>query len=472
VAALAPEEREFMEARTAFLQPERSESSGVLLLVTMALFALSMTQGESTWKEIALLVAVVLFHELGHWVGMRLFGFQDVKMFFIPFMGAAVSGRNVSAVAWKEALVLLMGPMPGLLLGCVVLLFASVDPSPLLSSAGLMLVGLNAFNLLPLTPLDGGKLFQLLIFSRHRYLEILFSAFAGLALLGLGLVSSSWVMAFLAVMVLLSISRQRKVLSTAQALRAGDPAMAQEPAALGDSSLRSLYTAVEPMVPKQGKPDVVLTHRVRAMRDVHHRVRLRPPSVLASLGLFVIWFFGVIATVMGLLLSNPDSRMQMARWSTFTDEKGGFSVLMPLEAPLSEAVAYGTRVGGQLDGATLRGKLWLDHDYSVTYWKLDEAQLPASERDRLLEELRGALVKQAEFGQSAPTLDTEWELNGIHGRHLVFSGPSKFGDGKVTEEYWLGLHQGRGYILRAEHDSNLATPKEVESFFTSFKPLP
>ena len=32
-----------------------------------------------------LLVAVILFHESGHWVGMRLYGYRDVKMFFIPF---------------------------------------------------------------------------------------------------------------------------------------------------------------------------------------------------------------------------------------------------------------------------------------------------------------------------------------------------------------------------------------------------
>ncbi|HLL05345.1 MAG TPA: site-2 protease family protein [Myxococcaceae bacterium] len=302
LVALDPREREFQAARAAFLSPERSESSGALLLVTMALFALSMMQGENTWRDIALLVGVVLFHELGHWVGMRLFGFQDVKMFFIPFLGAAVSGRNTGAVAWKEALVLLMGPMPGLVLGFVLLMKTAFAPSQLLSSVGLLLVSLNAFNLLPLTPLDGGKLFQLLIFSRNRYLEILFTAFAGLALLGMALMAGTWVLGIVAGLVLLSIPRQRKVLNAAYSLRASDPEAVQEPAALGEPSLRSLYTAAAELVPPQTKEDVALSHRVRAMRDVHHRVRLRPPSVLASLGLFALWGVGVVFTVAALFL--------------------------------------------------------------------------------------------------------------------------------------------------------------------------
>lgn len=472
LVALDPREREFQAARAAFLSPERSESSGALLLVTMALFALSMMQGENTWRDIALLVGVVLFHELGHWLGMRLFGFQDVKMFFIPFLGAAVSGRNTGAVAWKEALVLLMGPMPGLVLGFVLLMKTAFAPSQLLSSVGLLLVSLNAFNLLPLTPLDGGKLFQLLIFSRNRYLEILFTAFAGLALLGMGLMAGTWVLGIVAGLVLLSIPRQRKVLNAAYSLRASDPEAVQEPAALGEPSLRSLYAAASELVPPQTKEDVALSHRVRAMRDVHHRVRLRPPSVLASLGLFALWGVGVVFTVAALFLITLEVAPRAPRWATFTDTEGGFSVLLPIDDPPRGAVSYGAKVGREVNGATLQARLAADHDYSVTYWKREEGYVTPMEEDRMLDGIRDALVKQAELGSNTPTLDTPWELNGIPGRHLAFSAPSNLGEGQVREEYWFTLHRGRGYILRAEYDNRLATPEDIERFFTSFKPLP
>ena len=48
-------------------------------------------------------------------------------------------------------------------------------------------MGLNAFNLLPLSALDGGQLLNLLIFSRHRVLESVFLGLGGVAMVVLGL---------------------------------------------------------------------------------------------------------------------------------------------------------------------------------------------------------------------------------------------------------------------------------------------
>src|SRR2546423_417803 len=44
--------------------------------------------------ELAWLVGVLLFHETGHFLGMRYFGYRDVQMFFIPLFGAAVRGEK------------------------------------------------------------------------------------------------------------------------------------------------------------------------------------------------------------------------------------------------------------------------------------------------------------------------------------------------------------------------------------------
>jgi hypothetical protein len=107
----------------------------------------------------------------------------------------------------------------------------------------------------------------------------------------------------------------------------------------------------------------------------------------------------------------------------------------------------------------------------VTYWKVDKEYLTADEYDRVFQDTRDALLKQAELANHGPKRDTEWKLHGINGRHLSFSAPSKLGEGQVLEEYWFGLHKGRGYILRAKHDNRLASPEDVERFFTSFQPL-
>ena len=41
-------------------------------------------------RSIALLVLVIVLHELGHYIAMRSFGYSNVKMLFIPMLGAFV----------------------------------------------------------------------------------------------------------------------------------------------------------------------------------------------------------------------------------------------------------------------------------------------------------------------------------------------------------------------------------------------
>ena len=48
---------------------------------------------------------------------MRIFHYRNLRMFFIPLFGAAVTGRNWNVPGWKKALVSLAGPLPGIALG-------------------------------------------------------------------------------------------------------------------------------------------------------------------------------------------------------------------------------------------------------------------------------------------------------------------------------------------------------------------
>jgi Zn-dependent protease len=301
-ADVFPEEREYQQAREAFLAPERTSSGGLLLLGTLVLFSLSM-MGEYGWKELVLLIAVLLFHEAGHWAGMRLFGYQDVRMFFIPFFGAAVSGRNVGVEGWKEALVLLLGPLPGIFLGCVLVVASLIAQSPGLTKAAFMLLVINGFNLLPIIPLDGGRLFQLLVFSRHRYLELGFTLLTSLALLGLSFALSWWMLGIIAVFNLLLLPRQSRLIQAAGALRTAHPALAQDPANLEEGPMRVLYQASAALV-AEGSAQQAEAYKGRAlaMRNLHQRVCQRTPSALASVGLSGLWFVSVVALFVGLAL--------------------------------------------------------------------------------------------------------------------------------------------------------------------------
>jgi hypothetical protein len=73
-----------------------------VLLVSLALFVLVRQQQSGSPRGLVILVGVLLFHELGHYAGMRLFGYRDVRMFFIPFFGAAVSGKRGGVARGKR----------------------------------------------------------------------------------------------------------------------------------------------------------------------------------------------------------------------------------------------------------------------------------------------------------------------------------------------------------------------------------
>lgn len=174
---------------------------------------------------LAMLVAVLLFHEAGHFVAMRLFGYRDVRMFFIPFFGAAVSGRSFCIAGWKKALVSLMGPLPGIVLGTVILAvgIGAEHHSAWTAVLLTLLLCLNLSNLLPLQPFDGGQFLNALFFSRHRMFEAGFRVFACAVLGWLAWELNSVVLGVVAFLVLLAVRGAYQTATLAARLRGSLP---------------------------------------------------------------------------------------------------------------------------------------------------------------------------------------------------------------------------------------------------------
>ncbi|XGV98080.1 MAG: tetratricopeptide repeat protein [Leptolyngbya sp. BL-A-14] len=166
-----------------------------LLVGSLALFALSYTQ-LFNWETLLILLGVILFHEGGHLVAMKLSGYQDTTVFFVPFLGALATARNDDATLTQKFWVSLAGPLPGLVLGIGLAILTSDDRTAIAATSlypawvhttSMMLIFLNLFNLLPVYPLDGGQIANLLLFSRHPYLAVLFQSIGVLLLMLLGL---------------------------------------------------------------------------------------------------------------------------------------------------------------------------------------------------------------------------------------------------------------------------------------------
>jgi Zn-dependent protease len=99
---------------------------------------------------------------------------------FIPFMGAAILLKEMPQNAWREARLALAGPVVGSLGAALCWALATTYHSSLLLALAYVGFFLNLFNLLPIVPLDGGRV----VAALHPAIWILgFAALAGLVVL-------------------------------------------------------------------------------------------------------------------------------------------------------------------------------------------------------------------------------------------------------------------------------------------------
>jgi Zn-dependent protease len=74
--------------------------------VSLAVFFLSFTH-LFPWQDLLILIGVLFLHELGHFAAMRSFGYENTSIFFLPFFGAATSGRKDHATLSEKVMVVL-----------------------------------------------------------------------------------------------------------------------------------------------------------------------------------------------------------------------------------------------------------------------------------------------------------------------------------------------------------------------------
>jgi len=111
-------------------------------------------------------------------------------MFFIPFLGAAVTGEREDATPMQQIIVSLLGPVPGLIVGGACLYWAPESGESVLTQIGLTALSLNYLNLLPVNPLDGGRVVDVLL-SRFPWIRFAFGLISVVVLLLAGLSGSS-----------------------------------------------------------------------------------------------------------------------------------------------------------------------------------------------------------------------------------------------------------------------------------------
>ncbi|WP_019141710.1 site-2 protease family protein [Noviherbaspirillum massiliense] len=131
-------------------------SGGSMIL---SVFAYSLVFG---WRYAAGFVGLLMIHEAGHYLAARQRGLDVGLPTFIPFVGAWVELKQQPMDVETEAYVGIAGPVAGTAGALACFFLAKNYGSTLLLALAYAGFMLNLFNLIPLSPLDGGRITAIL----------------------------------------------------------------------------------------------------------------------------------------------------------------------------------------------------------------------------------------------------------------------------------------------------------------------
>ncbi len=110
------------------------------------------------WRYAVGFVALILVHEMGHYVAARQRGLDVGAPTFIPFVGAWISLKELPHDVETEAYIGFAGPLAGTLASVACYFLARDQDSNLLMALAYAGCMINLFNLIPVSPLDGGRI--------------------------------------------------------------------------------------------------------------------------------------------------------------------------------------------------------------------------------------------------------------------------------------------------------------------------
>lgn len=162
-----------------------------------------------TWEFALAIMWAIGVHEMGHVWAMRRTGMLTPGFYFVPLFGGAAIGERAGS-EWQDVYITAMGPSWGLL--------SALPPAAVYFATGEVfwaaIVGMialvNLFNLLPIYPLDGGRLTNSLVMSVAPGGQIVYLALAGALVLALAVYMRAYFVALLFGLGMIEIYFERK----------------------------------------------------------------------------------------------------------------------------------------------------------------------------------------------------------------------------------------------------------------------
>lgn len=132
-------------------------TTGLTMLLSIGVYALVFG-----WPYAVGFVLLILVHEMGHFIAARQRGLDVGAPTFIPFVGAWIQMKDLPHDVETEAYVGMAGPLVGSAGALLCYFLARSWHSDLLLALAYSGFMLNLFNLIPLSPFDGGRITAIL----------------------------------------------------------------------------------------------------------------------------------------------------------------------------------------------------------------------------------------------------------------------------------------------------------------------
>lgn len=112
------------------------------------------------FKNIIMFFSLLLIHEMGHFLMAKMFGWKVDRICFYPYGGVTKFCDDLNKPKIQELIIMLMGPIFQILFFLVMIRFLTIKEVDMLRSYHYSIL---FFNLLPIYPLDGGKLLNIIL---------------------------------------------------------------------------------------------------------------------------------------------------------------------------------------------------------------------------------------------------------------------------------------------------------------------
>ncbi len=285
-----------------YQKPEEQSNIWLRSFISLAAYLVLGYYIFPSYQILLLITAIVMIHELGHFFAMKFYRYNELGIFFIPLLGAYVSGSKREVSQLQSAVILLAGPLPGIIIGAVLFLVDQNNPGIYfwdisLPRIGLLFIILNLINLLPIYPLDGGQLLNRVFLDEESFWSKVFVFLSAAFLCLLAIKLPFYPLLLFPAMMLLRLAGEKKVTTIEKKIEAAGIHTDLEYEDLRDEDywkIRNILIEEHPAFKDvDPSPPYEYSHKeekIMAMiQSLLHRHLIQDVSVAGKIFIFLIW---------------------------------------------------------------------------------------------------------------------------------------------------------------------------------------